>query len=96
MTQVTVTARLRAKPGEERRVAGELERLLAPTRREKGCINYDMHRSADDPTLFLFYENWESRADLDRHLESSHIREWFELSKQLLAEPIDIAFWVKH
>jgi quinol monooxygenase YgiN len=92
---VTVVARPRAKPDEEERVARELSALLEPTRREPGCINYDMHRAVDDPTLFLFYENWASRAELDRHLESPHIRAWFQLSQQLLAEPIDLSFWKK-
>jgi quinol monooxygenase YgiN len=43
--QVTVVVRLRAKPGMETRVRQELANLLAPTRQERGCINFDMHES---------------------------------------------------
>ena len=36
--QVTVVVRLRAKAGMETHVQQELSSLLAPTRREQGCI----------------------------------------------------------
>ena len=42
--QVTVVARIRAKPGKEERVQRELLKLLAPTRAEKGCVNYEVTR----------------------------------------------------
>jgi quinol monooxygenase YgiN len=93
--QVTVVARIKAKPGMEEKVREELSKLLAPTRREKGCINYDMHQSIEDRSLFLFYENWTSEEDLQNHLGSPHIRAWFDLSQQLLAEPVEITRWQK-
>ena len=93
--RVSVVARLKAKPGNEERVKQELQKLLAPTRAEKGCVNYDMHQAVHDRSLFLFYENWESEEDLAKHLESPHIKTWFKLSQELLAEPIDISRWKK-
>jgi quinol monooxygenase YgiN len=42
---LTVIAHVRAKPGQESRVRQLLEGLLAPTRAEAGCINYDLHQS---------------------------------------------------
>ncbi|MBI3466660.1 MAG: extracellular solute-binding protein [Planctomycetes bacterium] len=94
-SKLTVVARIKAKPGMEAKVKQELVKLLAPTRREKGCINYDMHQSVNDKSLFLFYENWESEEDLKKHLESPHIQAWFKLSGELLAEPIEITRWKK-
>lgn len=40
---VTVVVRLKARPGKEAQVRQELFNLLAPTRAEQGCINFDMH-----------------------------------------------------
>ncbi len=90
---VTVVVHLKAKAGMEERVKQELSKLLAPTRAEKGCINYDMHQSKDDPSLFLFYENWESETDLKIHFESPHIKTWLTLADVLLAEPLDLKLW---
>ncbi len=91
--QVTVLARLRAKPGMEARVREELHQLLAPTRSEPGCLNYDMHQSTTDPALFVFHENWTSEDALQRHFESPHIQRWLQLADDLLAEPLDLSLW---
>lgn len=90
---VTVVVRIKAKPGMEGLVAQELRAILPPTRSEKGCLNFDMHRDPEDPARFLFHENWTSRADLDRHLAAPHITRWIERAEKLLAEPMDLTLW---
>jgi quinol monooxygenase YgiN len=90
---LTVIAHVRAKPGRESRVRQLLEGLLAPTRAEAGCINYDLHQSQTDPALFVFYENWESEAHLDAHARSAHIQSFRKLSEETLAEPVRITKW---
>ena len=91
--KVTVIAFHRAKPGKERDLREALLALCEPTRAERGCINYDLHVSADDPGLLVFDENWVSKADLDAHLASAHIDAFREVADDLLAEPSDITLW---
>ena len=43
MIPLTVVATLKAKSGSEKKLGDMLKTLVAPTRKEKGCINYDMH-----------------------------------------------------
>jgi quinol monooxygenase YgiN len=90
---LTVIAHIRAKPGQESRVRKILEGLLAPTRAEAGCINYDLHQSQTDPALFVFYENWESETHLDAHARSAHIQSFRKLTDETLAEPVQITKW---
>lgn len=61
MSKLTIVAKIKAKAGKVELVKTELIRLVDFTRNEKGCINYDLHQDNTDPSLFLFYENWESR-----------------------------------
>lgn len=89
--RVTVFALIKAKPGKEDAVRQGLTALLAPTRVEDGCLNYDLHESLTDPGTFRFHENWTSRATLDAHLQSAHIRRFIEQVETLLAEPVEIA-----
>ena len=91
--KVTVVARIRAKAGQENAVRDALLALVPPTTAEMGCISYDLHQSNDDPSLFLFYENWLSRDDLDDHLQSPHLLAWRAKAGALLAEPVDISLW---
>lgn len=91
--QLTVLARFKAKPGMEKTVLAEILALIEPTRREAGCINYDLHRSNDDGSLFLLHENWRSRKDLDDHLAMPYLQAFLGKAEGLLAEPVDISFW---
>ena len=78
MKPLTVTAKLKAKSGREKQLGEMLQSLIEPTRAERGCINYDLHRSHDDPGLFLFYENWESRPLWEAHMKSPHLVDFSE------------------
>lgn len=69
---VIVVARIKAKPGLDDEMAGNLEQLVDKTRAEAGCLQYDLHRNDEDPTRFLFYERWESAAHLDTHMKTEH------------------------
>ncbi len=88
--EVTVLALLKAKPGLEEEVKRELMALQGPTRSEEGCINYDLHQSKEDPSCFMFYENWKSQEDLDKHLQMPYLTAFREKAGDLLAEPTSI------
>jgi len=90
---VTVVARIKARAGREGRVQQMLAAMVEPTSAEKGCISYDLHSSPEDKALFLFYENWRSRADLEKHLRMPYLQAFLAQSEELLAEPIDISLW---
>jgi quinol monooxygenase YgiN len=71
---LTVIARLKAKEGKEDALQQVLMGLLAPTRAENGCVFYDMHKSADEPGLFMFTEEWATRPLWDDHMNSPHLQ----------------------
>lgn len=70
---LTVIAKLKAKSGSEEALFDLCRGLVAPTRAERGCIAYDLHRSADDPGLFMFTESWETRPLWEDHMKSPHL-----------------------
>jgi len=92
-TTLTVVARIKAKPGQEARVREELRKLLAPTRAEQGCLNFDMHVSTENPGEFLFYENWTTEELWRAHINAPHIQSWLKLSEALCSEPVAISLW---
>jgi quinol monooxygenase YgiN len=81
----TVVAYLRARPGRRAELRRVLEGFVAPTRAEEGCVDYHLHISDDDPDLFVFYENWRSKRDLDEHLAKPHLTPLRERGRELLA-----------
>ena len=83
---LTVIAYMFAATGKRDELRSALEALIEPTRTEKGFINYDLHQSLEDPDMFLFYENWESGADLDAHLAAPHLTQFAARIPELLDE----------
>ena len=93
MNACTVIGLLAAK-GETREELREiLAKQVGPTRAEADCVNYDFHVDADDPNVFMFYENWRSRADLDAHLDAPHMQPLKERLPALLARPVEMKFY---
>jgi len=81
MSKLTLIAQILAKTEKRALVKSELQKLIDPTRLEEGCINYDLHQDMVNPNLFIFHENWESKAHLEKHLLSTHIAQYQEATK---------------
>jgi quinol monooxygenase YgiN len=64
---IILTAMVKAKPGEEEAVKAVLLELVEPTRKEPGCLCYNLHQSKSDKTQFMFYEQWASQEAIDAH-----------------------------
>jgi len=93
--KLSILARIKAKQGMEEKVKEELISLATPTRSERGCINYDLHQSTENKSLFMLYENWVSKKDLDEHLAMPYLRRFMEKAKEILAESVEITLWDK-
>ena len=92
---ITVIAIFRAKPGKEAELKKALLTLITPTRKETGCINYDLHESPEDPGKFLFHENWTHKAALDAHLQNTHVQVLLPRMEELAVGMPEIKIWEK-
>jgi len=93
MKTLTVIATFVARPGKEAELRAALSDLVAPTRTEAGCINYDLHAASDNPAKFLFHESWTSKAHLDAHLQSPHIKALLPRIDELCVAFPEISTW---
>ena len=64
---IILVAMIKAKEGQDEAVKDVLEALVEPTRKEPGCLCYNLHQSKSDKTQFMFYEQWASKDSLDAH-----------------------------
>ena len=76
MKKLTIVANIKAKKDQIDMVKAEVEKLIDVTRAEKGCLNYDLHQDNEDPSHFLFYENWESRDLWQTHMNNKHLKDY--------------------
>lgn len=85
-----VIARIKAKPEAADQVRELLRGLIEPSRREPGCVSYELMQNRLDPTDFTFVEEWTGDADLAAHASSGHINEVGPKLLDVVAEAPDI------
>lgn len=92
-TPITLIAHIRAAPGKADELAALLTEQAGVIRRsEPGCLYYRLHRSTDDPDLFIFYEAYVNAAAVEAHHNSPHIAVYRKrrLDGGLAAGPVQI------
>ena len=66
---------------------GEITRQNAEaSRREEGCVRFDVIQQVDDPTRFTFIEMFKSEEAGAIHRETSHFKMWLEEAVPLMVE----------
>ncbi len=74
---------LRTAPEKKEQAMRVMLPILGPTRVESGCIGCDLYQGAEDNMRLVLIEQWESLADLQRHIRSDLYRQvlaWIEMS----------------
>jgi quinol monooxygenase YgiN len=89
---VTLIVILQAREGQETLLEAELRALVTPSRKEEGCLAYNLHRSLDTPGALLLHEVWASREAHTVHTNTAHFLRWNARKDALLASR-DGNFW---
>jgi autoinducer 2-degrading protein len=78
---------LKVKPGNESAflIASRLNQ--AGARQEPGNLRFDIFRSQNNTSHFLFAEEYDSEQSVNEHRETAHFQKWLETVTPLLAEP---------
>jgi len=71
--QVTIIATLYAKAGQEDALAARMREMTFETRKEAGCILYQLQVSNDDPREFIMVEYWRDAEAVALHDASPHM-----------------------
>ena len=71
-----IVARIIAATGAADRLETEMRRLVAETRQEHGCLQYELNRGTENSDVFVFVEEWESRALWEAHMAGTAIRDF--------------------
>lgn len=88
--QITVVAEFRVKSEVVEAFKSAAEKVVRATRKETGCLNYDLHQSLEDESIFLMHENWTSDAALEKHFETAHIAEFRRATAAMFDAPVSI------
>ena len=67
-----------------------LTKLIEPTRKEPGCISYNLLNNLANKCEYTFYEEWETDKDLESHMQSAHFQEAVSSLNGLIASEPEI------
>ncbi|MDO6710393.1 MULTISPECIES: putative quinol monooxygenase [Aliiglaciecola] len=63
--------------------------ILGATRKEEGCLQFDVHTNQSETQLFL-YEQWQDESALEQHYQQDYTKQVFTAYQDWLAEPVEI------
>ncbi|QZY56191.1 putative quinol monooxygenase [Crassaminicella profunda] len=46
--------------------------MVEPSRKEEGCIQYEMYQDEENPRIFIVLEQWKTKEDFDQHFKTEH------------------------
>ena len=87
---VRVVAHITARPETLAAVREVLVGFIEPTRKEAGCIGYQLLQDNVDPCQFTFVEEWASDEALNLHLRTPHLSAGASRLGPLMAAPMNV------
>ena len=78
-----------AKAAREADVAGLLSKITEESRKEPGCIMYQVHRHRTEPRRFFIYEQYKDDAALEAHRTAPHFLQYAKKDLPKIADRIE-------
>lgn len=71
---ITVVAKSVAIKGKEVEVIEHSKELILASRKEEGCIRYEMLQDQINPCVFTMIETWENKESFQGHKDMEHVK----------------------
>lgn len=88
--KIVLMARLKVKSDKVDELKVAAMAIVEPSRKEAGNLNYDVHQSVEDETLFFWHETWANKAAIDEHFATPFFQKFFAVVGEVAAEPPQI------
>lgn len=59
------------------------EELVKESRKEEGCIEYNLYQDKNDKSILTVFEKWENEEALEKHKNSEHFKRLVPLISSL-------------
>ncbi len=84
---VLVIARAQVRPDCRELFLAAAQFCIEATRREHGCLAYDMHENIGQPGHFVCVESWEQREHVDAHMRQPHLLAFLKVAGACVTQP---------
>lgn len=92
---VHVMASIVVRPEQAAAARTLLADLARASRREPGCLAYELFQRADQPHVFRTVEQWQGAADVDAHMKTPHVAAAIAGAGPMFAAPPEIVTFTR-
>lgn len=92
---VKVVARNFAKAEKFHEIIELYRELVELTRKEKGCIKYELYQDENNPDILTMIEEWQSREALEEHFKAEHFVRIIPNVKKYMLKETDLNIYNK-
>lgn len=78
MAELRIVASIEVKNSHKEAVINAFHKVVDGTRKETGCISYDLFEDLENSLKFTILEVWKSQEAIDEHNNSSHFKAFVE------------------
>ncbi|WP_304341631.1 putative quinol monooxygenase [Metaclostridioides mangenotii] len=71
---IKIIAKFFIKEDEFEKALQLCEKLVAKTRKEAGCVSYEVYQDNNDKNQIVILEEWKSQEYLDKHSQANHFK----------------------
>ena len=89
--QLFIFRRLHALAGREAALEAAIRDVVAPSRKEAGCVGINAFRSIRDVRLFYIHSRWRDESAFEIHATLPHTTRFLERVEPLIDHEFDIA-----
>ena len=92
---VHVMASIVVQPDQAKAARALLATLAAESRREPGCLSYELFQRPDLPHVFRTVEQWQAADDIDAHMRTPHVAKAIAAGPTMFAAPPEIVTYAR-
>jgi quinol monooxygenase YgiN len=74
--KILIAGTVQVPPEHLPRFKPHMEKMLAASRAEDGCLTYSYAIDVGEPGLVRIFEVWRDQAALDAHVRTAHMSDW--------------------
>lgn len=91
--EIIVVATFVAKDGESEKLQVALSTLIEPTRKEEGCLRYELHQGIENPKEFTVLERFKNMEAAQFHTSQTYLRKFIETTLKELVESSSVKLY---
>jgi quinol monooxygenase YgiN len=82
--KVYLTAMIKSTEGNADQMKELIKDLVAASKKESACLQYELFQSIEEETQFIIHETWKDQDKLDEHNKSAHLDTFVQQSQFFL------------